>query len=139
MAHHLVRVLCLTTLSAALFLQGCGKSSPGSLDRSPRLAPDRAAATDRLASRPDPLYGRTASGNLTAAIAPSEHQAEDDPPPWLAELLHATDPNVRIQALDAWAKHPGASLDPVTYALVDSDEAVRARAQDVLEQELARR
>lgn len=54
-------------------------------------------------------------------------------------MLHASDPNVRIQALDAWAQHPGASLDPVTYTLVDPDESVRTRAQEVLEQELARR
>jgi hypothetical protein len=46
---------------------------------------------------------------------------------------------VRIQALDAWARQPGASLDPVTYALVDPDASVRARAQEVLEEELARR
>jgi hypothetical protein len=31
------------------------------------------------------------------------------------------------------------SLDPATYALVDPDEAVRARAQELFEQELDRR
>jgi hypothetical protein len=44
-----------------------------------------------------------------------------------------------MQALDAWARQPGESLDPVTYALVDPDESVRERAQEVLEQELTRR
>ena len=34
--------------------------------------------------------------------------------------------------------HPGESLDPVTYALVDPDESVRARAQELLEQRLNR-
>ena len=48
-------------------------------------------------------------------------------------------PEFRSQALDAWAQHPGVSLDPVTYALVDPDESVRARAQELLEHELARR
>ena len=77
---------------------------------------------------------------MTAASAhPLEQYPTEDPPPWLAELLRAPDPNVRIEALDAWARHPGASLDPVTYALVDPDESVRARAQEVLEQEMARR
>ena len=45
---------------------------------------------------------------------------------------------VRLQALDQWAQQPGASLDPVTYALVDGDEAVRARAQDLYTQQLTR-
>ncbi len=40
---------------------------------------------------------------------------------------------------DAWAEHPGASPDPVTYAPVDPDESVRTRAQEVLDQELAPR
>ena len=33
----------------------------------------------------------------------------------------------------AVARHPGASLDPVTHALVDPDEWVHARAQEVFE------
>jgi HEAT repeat protein len=74
-----------------------------------------------------------------SAATPLERYATEDPPPWLAELLHAPDPSVRIQALDAWARHPGASLDPVTYALVDQDQSVRERAQEVLEEALARR
>lgn len=48
------------------------------------------------------------------------------------------DPAIRLSALEAWALHPGPTLDPVTYALVDADEAVRARAQEVLEEVLAR-
>ena len=60
-------------------------------------------------------------------------------PPWLAELLNSPDPQVRIQGLEAWAQRPGETLDPVTYALVDPDESVRVRAQEVFEEELARR
>ena len=41
--------------------------------------------------------------------------------------------------LEASARQTAASLDPVTYALVDPDESVRARAQEVFEQELTRR
>jgi hypothetical protein len=40
---------------------------------------------------------------------------------------------VRIQALEAWARNHGKSLDPVTYALVDLDEPVRARAQELFD------
>jgi hypothetical protein len=53
--------------------------------------------------------------------------------------LHADpDPTIRLYALEAWALHPGPTLDPVTYALVDADEAVRERAQEVFEELLAR-
>jgi hypothetical protein len=48
-------------------------------------------------------------------------------------------PQVRLQWLEAWAQHPGETLDVVTYALVDSDESVRDRAQVLFEQALARR
>lgn len=54
--------------------------------------------------------------------------------------LHAdADPKIRLYALEAWALEPGSSLDPVTYALVDPDESVRARAQEVFEEVLAHR
>ena len=55
------------------------------------------------------------------------------------ELLSSPDFQVRLQGLEAWAQHPGTTLDAVTYALVDPEESVRARAQEVFEEELARR
>jgi hypothetical protein len=60
-------------------------------------------------------------------------------PPWLAELLKDPDPQVRLQGLDAWERHPGEALDAVTYALVDPDESVRDRAQPLFEEALVRR
>jgi HEAT repeat protein len=140
MARHLVWSLWLAAIAVALALQGCGKRSPASLDRPPHAATGRAAAADPTASRPEALHGsKTSERSLAASARPLEQYPTEDSPPWLAELLHAPDPNVRIQALDAWARQPGPSLDPVTYALVDPDETVRARAQEVLERELARR
>jgi hypothetical protein len=139
MARQLVRGLCFVALAAALVFQGCGKSPPSSLDRKLHPVAARAAAVDPPAS-PSAAHGRwKTSERLPVASAPLEQYPTEDPSPWLAELLHATDPNVRIQALDAWARQPGASLDPVTYALVDPDESVRARAQELWEQKLARR
>jgi len=44
-----------------------------------------------------------------------------------------------MHALEAWAQQPGESLDPATYALVDPDETVRARAQELVDEQLARR
>jgi HEAT repeat protein len=66
-----------------------------------------------------------------------QHPTEE--PVWLAEALDDPDPNVRIQALETWAQHLGETLDPLTYALVDPEEKVRARAQELLEEKLARR
>lgn len=140
MARQLIRIACCAIIVVAPALQGCGKPSPDSANRPPHAAAARAAAAGPLASRPEANHGRTDSERLPVASAPpvGQYQSEDSPP-WLAELLHAPDRNVRIQALDAWAREPTGSLDPVTYALVDPDESVRARAQEVLEQELARR
>jgi hypothetical protein len=44
------------------------------------------------------------------------------------------DPGERLRALEDWARGPRDSLDPLTHALVDPDETVRARAQELLEQ-----
>ena len=57
---------------------------------------------------------------------------------WFAELRESPDVTVRLQALEAWAQQPGTGIDPLTYALVDEDEAVRARAEELYEQQLAR-
>ena len=78
--------------------------------------------------------------SVTAASAPPIRPYEtEEAPPWLVELLRNPDPQVRLQGLDAWARQPAASLDAVTYALVDPDESVRTRAQELLEREMARR
>ena len=55
----------------------------------------------------------------------------------MPEALRDPDPGARIRGLEAWARQPGETLDPVTYALVDPDESVRARAQELLEEALA--
>jgi hypothetical protein len=56
----------------------------------------------------------------------------------LDEVNQHPDPQMRMAALEVWAAGDKGSLDPVTHALVDTDEAVRARAQELLEQELLR-
>jgi len=139
--HHLVRSHCFVATAGVLILQGCGKSAPGSTERANSApAADRATAADSVASAPETRPDWKTHERLGVANAARvQYRTEDDPPSWLADLLQAPDPNVRVQALDAWAQHPGPSLDPVTYVLVDPDEPVRARAQDVLEQALARR
>jgi hypothetical protein len=71
---------------------------------------------------------------LATAPRPSASAAATDSPDALAD----SDPGVRIRNLETWAQEPGATLDPATYALVDPDESVRARAQALLEDVLAR-
>src|SRR5438128_10533969 len=137
----LVRSLCFVATVTVLILQSCGKSAPVSTERGNSApAAGRATAADSVASAPEARPDWKTHERLGVANAARvQYRAEDDPPPWLADLLQAPDPNVRVQALDAWAQHPGESLDPVTFALVDPDQSVRARAQELLEQELARR
>ena len=140
MVRDLVCGLWFAALAAALILQGCSNSSSRSADRaSSGPAAIRAAQADSLAAGSNPLPGRTASSNVTGASGPRDEYQPEDLPPGLAELLHAPDPNVRIQGLGAWASQSSVTLDPLTYALVDSDESVRARAQELLEEALARR
>ena len=139
MARHLVRSLWFAVLVAAFVLEGCGKPSLGSPDRPLHSLAALTAAADPPTVPPEADRGSKTSERLPGVVRPFAQDQTQDPPLWLAELLHAPDPNVRVQALDAWAQHPGVSLDPVTYALVDPDESVRARAQEVFEQELARR
>jgi hypothetical protein len=99
-----------------------------------RSSPDRSAQSDPLAttSTTTPTY----PGGLAAFHA---EPAETGQPPKLVAALNDPDPRVRIRALETWAKHPGEDLNPVTYALIDPDESVRARAQELLEAVLARR
>jgi len=65
--------------------------------------------------------------------------ADSDTAPMPSGLHVHPDPAIRLYALEAWALHPGPTLDPVTYALVDPDESVRARAQELFEEMLSRR
>ena len=140
MVHHLVRGCSFVAIATTLALGGCGKLSPSSLDRPAHSVAAQAPAGNSAASPSENHRRGGASEKLPTASAPHvEQYPGDDPPSWLDELLHSSDPNVRIQGLDAWARQPGVSLDPVTYALVDPDESVRARAQELFEQQLARR
>ncbi len=60
-------------------------------------------------------------------------------PAWLTDAQNDPDPRVRLNVIEAYARNPGDSLDPFTRALVDPDEEVRTRAQELLEEALARR
>ena len=56
---------------------------------------------------------------------------------WFAEMRESPDATVRLQALELWAQQPSDALDPETYALLDDeDEQVRARVEELWEQQL---
>jgi hypothetical protein len=74
--------------------------------------------------------------HLTRA-ARREEPEEPEEPAWLVEARDDPDPTVRLQAIELWANDPGENLNPFTYALVDPDESVRARAEELFEAALA--
>jgi hypothetical protein len=120
-------------VAVTLGLGACGRSAP---DQAASATPARAVAVKPVIAQPVPTRAAKAS---IASVTQDSESTRAAPSPWLAELLNDPDPQVRLQGLDAWKRHPGETLDAVTYALVDPDESVRARAQELFERELARR
>lgn len=112
----------LLVLTLVLILAGCGRSFP-----------EQSVAA---AARTTPAV-QCARVNVSQATTASAAQYNERPqiqePAWLAAARDDPDPNVRLDALETWAQNPGESLDPVTNALVDPDESVRTRAQELVE------
>jgi hypothetical protein len=80
--------------------------------------------------------GKEASA-VTAHTGPRQDATLDPPAEWTAALQHP-DRAVRVEALQRWAEQGAATpLYPLTQALVDPDESVRARAQALVEQVFA--
>lgn len=95
------------------------RATPGApITNDPRAA--------QSASDPPPSDAQT-----TADQAPREARQQ-----WLAELRESPDAGVRLQALAIWAAQPDDDLEPMFEALGDDDEAVRARAEALWEQQL---
>lgn len=120
-------------IALMLGLAACSRSAP---DQSSSATPRKAAAAKHPIAQQAPTSAAKAS---IASVTQDRESIQASPPPWLAELLNDPDPQVRLQGLEAWARHPGETLDGVTNALVDPDESVRDRAQQLLEEALARR
>ena len=61
-------------------------------------------------------------------------------PPWIAKDLASSDTHVKIEALNRWAQEATVgSVDPLLLALEDEDEAVKATALSLLEQDWRRK
>lgn len=151
----LARLLGLVLLAG---LSACGSPSPDGPVSSHTSAAPLAA---RQAPTPMSPLGLTAQPAATAAAkrspdasratspAPATSPADTQPPDeqttakqaqqearqsWLAEMRENLDVTVRLQALEVWAQQPGDDIDSLTYALVDEDDDVRARAEELWEQ-----
>ena len=127
--------------------------------RDDRMQPTRLGPTTRPAAPPGTLSteaarvttsapnARTQPTASPAATAPADPPDEQTPAEqaqrqardnWYAEAREHPDVSVRLQALEFWAQQPTETIDPVTAALVDEDEQVRTRAQDLYDQQLTR-
>jgi hypothetical protein len=141
-------------------LAGCG---PASSDNAPNL--ESSASGDGPAARGTEQGGkhfvpplasdnRTGSASGTGAVpggadlhAVSVLSSEPGHPidglvvpEWMAQKLNSPKVRVRLQALETWAQSaPPGAVDPLILAFEDKDERVRARAQQLLEQDWAQK
>ena len=126
--------LGLLVLAVVVSLYGClGSSSDISGDRS-----GSATSPEKKTSEPRRVPENTSTDARRSVLNENERHPTEEPA-WLTAECDDPDPHVRLQAIEAWAREPEETLDPLTYALVDPDETVRMRAQELLEEELARR
>lgn len=98
---------------ALLIFSGCG----GAVSDPP---PDTNAASHLPTNHPTPTPSLGHELSQQEAWSKCSEAARDSP-----------DVNVRLQALETWAQRPDDNLDPITYGLVDQDETVRERAQEL--------
>ncbi len=113
----------VATLAAAA-LCGCGRADPN-----PQPKP--------AAQRVEPTVVAARAAVTAAADQPG--QPAEAAAPWPPAAMQDPDPRMRRFALEQWAREPTESLDLVTAAMVDPDESIRERAEQVLEQVLAQR
>jgi hypothetical protein len=160
---HLVLLLSLLSLAG---LAGCGPASsdngpslgpnasvggPSLSKQGPSLRNDAFTSAASPVSLASVNGAGSASGTGTVPGGDSPHAVpvlSSEPghpveglvvPEWMAQKLNSPKVRVRLQALETWAQSaaPGA-IDPLILAFEDKDARVRARAQQLLEQEWAR-
>jgi hypothetical protein len=114
-------------LLALVGLAACGQAP------AERSAGSSSTGTHALTGRAEAAQ----KGGPRSAAVGQEHDAPaTDVAAWLQAAREDPHPGGRLHALETWAQGPRDTLDPVTYALVDPDEAVRARAQELLDETL---
>ena len=147
-------------------LAGCGPASDNATNLGPRASMDGPSLSkqglsprnDTLTSAANPLPSASVNGtgstsearivsggdsSLAGPVLASEsgHPVEGlVVPEWMAQKLTSPKVRVRLQALETWAQlAPPGAVDPLILAFEDKDERVRARAQQLLEQDWARK
>lgn len=121
--------LLLLFLTSWVGVAGCGRSTP---DQS------RPSSTDPTS---DPKFSTSlapSASNSAAQLTKQQNQASDTSS-WQAAAGEDPDPRVRLHAIETWSQKPGDTLDPVTHAMLDPDESVRTRAQQLFEDALGRK
>lgn len=123
---------------------------PGSLPASPAQAGGGFArfaegkGPPPVAGEASVPFGTATEGDRSGDKPPAPPSPEDQQAQraareqWYAAMREAPEAGTRLFALEVWARQPGDGLDPVTYGLVDEDDTVRARAQELYEQYLQR-
>jgi len=141
-------------------LAGCG---PASSDNAPSL--ESSASGDGPAARgtgqggkqfvpPLASDNRTGSASGTGTVPGGENPhglpvLSSEPghlveglvvPEWMVQKLNSPNVRVRLKALETWAQSaPPGAVDPLILAFEDKDPRVRTRAQQLLEQDWARK
>jgi len=110
---------------AAMLLCACGRIERTESGRE-MAAPERASASG-VARMP------------AAAVVPSAARSKPAAAPWPPAEMQDPDPRLRRFALEQWARGPTEALDLVAAALIDPEESIRERAEQVFEEALARR
>lgn len=117
------RLSLCAAVAAAAMLGACGRTEP--------TLSARAAAAPARASSIEPKRAA-----LPAVEPAPKHLAAV---PWPPAEMQDPDPRMRRFALEQFARGPTESLDLVTAALVDPEESIRERAEQIFEDALARR
>jgi len=88
----------------------------------------------------------TAPGGVSPSTEPDLSSEPGHPveglvvPELMAQKLNSPNVRVRLRALEAWAREaPPGAIDPFILAFEDKDERVRARAQQLIEQDWTRK
>ena len=156
---------CLLVIAGCSLLLGLAACGPSSSDNTPNVGPRASGSATRGTGQGEkPLSSATSLGNETASgkgtapggdiarqgdklplksDSPSDVEADGRQklpvpgiPNAIAKGLDSPNAFDRLQALDHWEKKGSkAPLDPVFEALEDENEAVRAKATAIIEQQ----
>ena len=97
--------------------------------------PRAATPTDNARVQTNASPAVTSQVNQQAEAEQAQREARQS---WFTETRENPNASVRLLALELWAQHPDKDIDPRTFALMDDNEQVQARAQELWEQHITR-